>query len=276
MAGSSLVVGAGPMGEWLAAHLRKKGEKVSIYDRNLYRARKVAESLKCNYLPRLDGFNTAASKAFIATGSEHAGPLIIRLSSILPSDSAIIDISSVKTPVLHQIRGKIPAKLTVALAHPLFGPGAGKLSDKYVIFTPFRNTRREYGVVAHFFRPAHIITMSCREHDKLMAYCMSIPRLFTLSILRKWVVLDAVSLTTSQKALAMAASTMLIDNPKVFSEIVALNPYTGSALSDLVKEMLSLSKAGRRTIEKRVSESLKKIPGLKKYYNETYRFLENR
>lgn len=262
------------MGIWLAKHLRRLGYRPVLHDRNPQKARSAASSLRCGWIRRLDEVGRDVGTAFVAVGSENSSSVILKLAEVLREDAAVIDISSVKTPVFKGLRRLRRRDITIVFSHPLFGPGASTPAGRHVVFTPFRKPLTEEAYLRKFFRGARIIRLGYREHDLLMAYCMAVPRIASLTLLVGWLKMDALNLTTSQRAYLAAASTTLSDSPRVFSELISLNPYTREALQDFLHSFRRYATMDRPGLERHVKSIAGQIPQLDKLYRKMYRLLE--
>ncbi|MEM0383259.1 MAG: prephenate dehydrogenase/arogenate dehydrogenase family protein [Candidatus Caldarchaeum sp.] len=266
------VVGAGPMGLWTARHLRGKQFTVKVYDKNPAKTRQAAKHGGLLPARSLDDAVSDASYVVVATGSLNAGETIKKIAAS-HSGKTVIDISSVKTPVLRSLRRENLGDNLVVLTHPLFGPGTTKLTDKTVVFTPFRYGERERRVAVSIFRPCRILAMTVEEHDLRMAYAMAVPRILMLVLLDSWRSMGVDVLTTSQKALTLAASTMLSDSPALIREVIAANPYTSRAIAAFRKN-LDINKPQQvNSMLKRLKPQLDKLA---QRYGVAYKWVEQR
>lgn len=267
------VVGAGPMGLWTAKHLKSRGYSVAVYDRDRGRARKAAQQGKVAAARNFEDAVSKASLIIVATGSLNAGEVVKKITSAY-GGKTIVDISSVKSPVVRSLKRLDIGDNRVVLTHPLFGPGATTLRDKTVILTPFRNKAEEYNTAREIFKPCRIVSMKAEEHDLKMAYAMAVPRILMLSLLVSWKTKGVGVLTSSQKALMVAASTMLTEKPALIKEIVASNPYTPKALKTVEKTMKTLRNPEH--IPKLCRRLRPTASELSSTYKQAYRWVEQR
>jgi prephenate dehydrogenase len=271
VASRAAVIGAGPMGLWLTKYLKARGYGVAVYDRNQSRARAAANALKTDMAKTLDEAVGEAELTVLAVGAENAGPL---LSGLLKrySGKVYVDISSVKAPILKFLPRQTPSS-QVVLTHPLFGPGAKTLKDKVVVVTPVYRRQAEVSIAKKLFNPCKIVSMNPREHDVLMAYAMAAPRVAVFSVLELWRKHRIKPLTTSQKALLAAASTMLADSWKITGQIVAQNPYTKKALGELINKI----KQNQENIHRMPTATHQRLASWirpKKFYGKVYKIIE--
>ncbi|MDJ0272878.1 MAG: prephenate dehydrogenase/arogenate dehydrogenase family protein [Aigarchaeota archaeon] len=231
----ALVIGAGPMGLWMARNLARRGYSVAIYDKNRNKLKKI-EGYGISAAKSLKEALSTSSLIVLAVGASNAAALLPKLMSTV-SGKTILDISSIKTPVAKALAKHQSNSNMVVLVHPLFGPGTKKLKDKNIVFIPFRKPIEEYRVCEEVFHPCKILRMSVETHDRKMASAMALPRLLILALLKSWSMADVKPLTVSQKALMLVASPMLSESPNLFKEITEKNPYTEETLTDAVKTL---------------------------------------
>lgn len=231
----ALVIGAGPMGLWMARNLVKRGYRVTVYDKKRNKLKKI-EGGGISAAKSLKEALSSSSLVVLAVGASNAATLLSSLMSTV-SGKIILDISSVKTPVAKALAKHRRSSNMVVLVHPLFGPGTKKLEDKSVVFIPFRKPEEEYRVCTEVFHPCKILRMSVETHDRKMASAMALPRLLILTLLRSWSMDDVKPLTVSQKALMLVASPILSESPSLFKEITEKNPYTEKALINALKTL---------------------------------------
>ncbi|MEM1946944.1 MAG: prephenate dehydrogenase/arogenate dehydrogenase family protein [Candidatus Caldarchaeum sp.] len=272
MAGSqAAVVGVGPMGLWMAQHLAKKGYSVKVYDINSAKTRMAAKRFTA--AKSLDDAVSNASIAVVAVGSKNAGKTIRQILT-RHHGKTIIDISSVKTPVIQPLRRTSPYSGLIVLTHPLFGPGAKKLEDKTVVVTPFRRPAEETVIARKIFSPCKIVSMSPDMHDRVMAYAMAVPRVLMLALLECWRRKKIDVLTTSQKALMLAASTILTEKPQVINEIVTQNPYTAEAVADIQNLIKNIRQKTSANILQTYRKLATQTTDLAKQYSRAYSIIE--
>ncbi|MEM4495264.1 MAG: prephenate dehydrogenase/arogenate dehydrogenase family protein [Candidatus Caldarchaeum sp.] len=266
----ALVLGAGPMGLWMARHLAERGYHVTVYDKD----RKKLRNLDGGRISAAKNLTEALNNSaliVLAIGSSSTVDLLPRLIS-KTDGKTFFDISSVKTPIAKALaRSKIKNNV-VALVHPLFGPGAKKLNDKYVVLTPFRRPAAEYRVCREIFHPCTILRMSVTRHDWVMASAMALPRLLMLTLLNGWRMEKVKPLTVSQRALLVAAAPILSESPTLFREIIEKNPYTRQTLSKTIKTLHRMRK--KPSTASSIFKRFRRRIGFESYF-KIYKLLED-
>ncbi|MEM3093880.1 MAG: hypothetical protein QXK46_03855, partial [Candidatus Caldarchaeum sp.] len=100
-----------------------------------------------------------------------------------------------------------------------------------------------------------------------------VPRILMLVLLDSWRSMGVDVLTTSQKALTLAASTMLSDSPALIREVIAANPYTSRAIAAFRKN-LDINKPQQvNSMLKRLKPQLDKLA---QGYGVAYKWVEQR
>ncbi|MEM0440626.1 MAG: prephenate dehydrogenase/arogenate dehydrogenase family protein [Candidatus Caldarchaeum sp.] len=265
------VIGAGPMGRWLARHLTSMGYQVKMFDKNPKLLKELAVGRKISPANSLDEAIRDSQIVALAVGARNAARLI---KQILPriTGKTLVDVSSVKTPVVNALKQTDVKNNLILLVHPLFGPAARHLEDKTVLLAVYKNRRAEYRTCKELFSPSRIQVMSPREHDLKMAAAMALTRILLLTMFDIWRKKSVENLVFSQKALHLAASTILTESSSLISEIVADNPYTTRILRETMRKIQSVKMNPVRALEA-IREEFPK-PVLTESYTEIYRLLE--
>ncbi|MCS7137118.1 MAG: prephenate dehydrogenase/arogenate dehydrogenase family protein [Candidatus Caldarchaeum sp.] len=265
------VIGAGPMGLWTANHLAGRGYSVKVYDINREKTENIPRAGRVSAAENFEEAVKHGSVIFSAVGTKNS-PTVIRKIVTNHQEKIVVDISSVKTPIVKALEKVTTGNNLVVLTHPLFGPGARKLEDKTVLFVPFRKKASEYRVCKALFSPCRIVTVSARQHDRMMAAAMALPRAFLLTMLDVWRRAGVDDLTFSQRAIRLAASTILTENPSLAAEIIAYNPYSTATIKQAltsVEKMVQNPSGNIKNIYTRL-----KTKTQKREYIQIYSLLE--
>jgi len=154
-------------------------------------------------------------------------PVINKCVSMMKKGACIVEISSLKMDIFDSLLD-IPDYLVPLSIHPMFGPGAKKLSDTKLLVIPIRNEKREQKLVRSLFKDARIIVIKDpKSHDSIMAiilgmiYYVNLLLASTLSN-ENITLLKRVSGTTFylQKLLF---ESILTDNSSLISSLLADN-----------------------------------------------------
>jgi len=236
-----IIGGGGKMGLWFANFLASQGFYIEIFD-------------PCtNNL----GFNNIYPKGFlsfdhdfiiIATPLSATCQILQDLAQYRPS-GIVFDISSLKDPVLPGLNVLQKEGIKVASIHPMFGPSVELLSNRHIILIDlgFPQTNQE---ISQLFENtmAKLICMSIEEHDHNMAYLLGLSHVINIlffSVLSK-------SGSQAKNLMDLSSSTfdaqlriacqVANENPHLYYEIQALNPYGKESLEKLMFMLHSIQK----------------------------------
>jgi chorismate mutase/prephenate dehydrogenase len=224
-AGKSAVVfgGSGRMGRWLRQFLTALGYTTGVIDPTAApdddaRARQAlpsAELVVCSIPP------TGIAKLyheFVAC----------------PPSGVVVDIASIKTPVIEPIRTLQRAGVRVASIHPMFGPSALLLRDADVVICDTGDAEAT-ATIERLFLPttARLVHLPLEDHDRIMADLLSLAHAtaiaFALSLPRT----EHPVRSTTFQALEALAAAVVRESPEVYYEIQAGNPHSLEALDRL-------------------------------------------
>ncbi len=167
---------------------------------------------------------------------------------VLPSmkpGSTIIEITSLKSGELSGLRRAVALRRVSLLSiHPLFGPNSRLKRPKICVI----GGARELSAARTFFPRALFLPMSGREHDRLMAFTLSLVHLLNLSFISA--LADGIGISRFEgistplgSAQLRLAKAVLSQKPSLFSYIQAENPYVVEMLSSLIGGMKRLMDA---------------------------------
>jgi chorismate mutase/prephenate dehydrogenase len=234
-----LVGGAGRMGRLLARALAASGHAVSIHD----------PWRRFQGFPAVPLAAAADADAVVVTVSLEATPAVLEEVLALRPRGLVLDVASVKGPVLPVYARARRRRLSVASVHPMFGPGVHSLDGQNLIVC-------DAGVpaatrAAHLLFAGHglkVAEMPLEAHDPWIARTLGLAHLLSLlagSVLAREGVrvrsLDGLA-STSFRNLCLLAAPILHQAPDLTLPIQALNPAT-PALFDLLAGELAAWRA---------------------------------
>ncbi len=224
-AGKSAIVigGAGRMGRWLARFLSTQGYVTSALDpaaspEENDRARRAlpsAELLLCSTPP-------AATAELYAKWTE------------TPPTGVVVDIASIKTPLIEPIRALQRAGGRVASIHPMFGPSTVLLRNADVVICDTGDPEAA-STVERLFEPttAHIVRLPLGDHDRMMADLLSLAHATAIAFALALPETQHPVRSTTFQALESLAAAVVRESPDVYYEIQAMNPHSAAALERL-------------------------------------------
>lgn len=161
-----------------------------------------------------------------------------------PPKGLIVDIASIKTPLIEPIRALRDRGARVASIHPMFGPSIVLLRDADIVIC---DTGDESATdeIERVFSPttARLVKVPLEEHDRIMADLLSLAHAtaiaFALSLPQS---AHAVRSTTFRR-LETLAGQLVRESPDVYYEIQSRNPHSAAALQRLRDSVTRVMKA---------------------------------
>ncbi|WP_304771390.1 prephenate dehydrogenase [Paramuribaculum intestinale] len=236
-----LIMGAGKMGSFFSDLLSFTHE-VAVYDPDPQRLRFTYNAQRFSDLDEIDGFHpemviNAATVKYTLDAFKAVLPHIDR-SCILS------DISSVKTGLPEFYAG---CGHPFVSTHPMFGPTFASLSnladENAIIISEGDHLGRVFFKDLYGQLGLHIEEYTFEEHDRTIAYSLSIPFASTLVFASVMKQQDAPG-TTFKRHMAIARGLMSEDD-FLLSEIL-FNPNTPSQLDQIVERLATLKEIVER------------------------------
>lgn len=163
--------------------------------------------------------------------------------------SLVVDCASVKLEVHKWYEKYLPSNVGFALTHPLFGPDSAKngLDGHQIAYTGTRNMNGKTDFLLDFFTTKlglSIIKMTEEEHDKLMAYNLSLVHLLGRA-LNELHITEIPLKMNALKHMSQITEFVMNDNIELFEDFFNYNPYAGNLRAKFIQalEMLSGGKS---------------------------------
>ena len=218
-----VVGGAGRMGRWLGRFLSAQSfdtgalDPAGSADENEWarRALPSADLIVCSTPP-------AATAELYAEWSKN------------PLAGVVVDIASIKTPLIDPIRALQRAGGHVASIHPMFGPSTLLLRDADVVICDTGDAEAT-ATVERLFQPttAHIVRLPLGDHDRVMADLLSLAHATSIAFSLALPQTQHPVRSTTFQALESLAAAVVRESPDVYYEIQAKNPFSVVALERL-------------------------------------------
>lgn len=223
-AGQSAVVvgGAGRMGRWFGRFLSAQGYDVGVLDPV---APEAAERARAT-LPRADLVVCSTPPA--ATATLYSG------WCAAPPAGVVVDIASIKTPLVEPIGRLRATGARVASIHPMFGPSAMLLREADVVVCDTGDAGAT-AMVERLFQPttARVVRLPLADHDRIMADLLSLAHASAIAFALALPESGHPVRSTTFKALESLAAAVVRESPDVYFEIQAMNPHSAAALERL-------------------------------------------
>jgi chorismate mutase/prephenate dehydrogenase len=218
-----VIGGAGRMGRWMTRFLTTGGYEAGALD--------PGASAEEN-----DWASAALKTADLVVCSTPPATIASMYEAWLddPPRGLIVDISSIKTPLIEPIRALRDRGARVASIHPMFGPSIVLLRDADVVVCDTGDADAT-AEVERLFAPttARLVRVPLEDHDRIMADLLSLAHAtaiaFALALPQS---AHAVRSTTFGK-LETVAAALVRESPDVYYEIQSRNPHSAAALARL-------------------------------------------
>ncbi len=228
---------SGAMGSFFVAHFLGRGDEV------------IGHDMVRGAGPSSPRFAFAASNSdavrgcdvvLIAVPIRDTSRVLREVAGSLGNGTLVVEISSVKGRLLEQVR-RTRSKATVLSLHPLFGPSFA--SDRLPLCVV--GGEKEVRLARKLFPKAQLIRLGPEEHDRLMAYVLSLVHLTNLafvSAVSKGVGLKQFqrASTPTSRAQLTVAKAVLSQSPTLYSYIQAENSFVGEAIASMIAELEDL------------------------------------
>jgi chorismate mutase/prephenate dehydrogenase len=223
-AGKTAVVlgGEGRMGRWFIRFLSDQGYTVGSLDPQ---APDEEQAWATAALPHADLVVSAAPPVATAQVYEDWAS---------PPSGVIVDIASIKTPLIDAIRRLQAAGARVASIHPMFGPSVVLLRECDVVICDTGDPSAASDV-ARLFEPttARILRMPLEEHDRLMADVLTLAHATAIAFALALPGTASPVRSTTLAALERLSANVVRESPDVYFEIQARNPHSARAIARL-------------------------------------------
>jgi chorismate mutase/prephenate dehydrogenase len=227
-----VVGGLGRMGDWMARFLAEQGWRVVVAD-------PAVEAPSALAVRTLDEAPEDAALVVLAAPIQASADLLTGMIE-RESRALVLDLASVKGPLIEPLRRAASSGLRVASVHPMFGPDTRLLAGRHVLFLDCGCPPAVDEARALFNETmADCIDVPLDEHDGLMAWVLGLSHAVNLVFAdavagsgRAPDGLANVASTTFGRQLAIARD-VTHENPALYFEIQRLNPDQPAVLNAL-------------------------------------------
>lgn len=249
-----LILGAGKMGAFFT-DLLSFDHEVAVYDIDARKLRFMYNTLRFTSKDEIQTF--APEMVINAVSLKFTLDVFREIVPLLPEGCILSDISSVKTGFKDYYE---KCGMRYVSTHPMFGPtfaNLGKLSNENAIIISegdymgrifFKDLYSKLGL--------HICEYTFEEHDKTVAYSLSIPFISTFAFAAVMKHQDAPG-TTFKRHMKIAEG-VLSEDDCLLREIL-FNPYTKEQVEQIGAEMKELTEIIDNKDEARMQAYLTKI-----------------
>lgn len=235
-----VVGGGGKMGRWLARFFRGQGHSVTTQD----------PAGPVEGFPHLEpAAGVADFEVIVLAMPLSRGPEVLRGVLAQEPRGLVVDISSLKSHLLADLRAGAARGLRVASLHPLFGPEVRTLAGRIVAVCDCGHSDAAADAARLFEGTALTVTrIPVERHDEYMQYGLGLSHLvsilFFTTLIRAGASFDdlaTMASTTFHKQVRTAAE-VASENAEMYAEIQRLNRHSAE-LYGVVRESLEALEA---------------------------------
>ena len=171
------------MGNWFARFLKANGYKVIITDKNKRTARVLSKKYGFRCLSDQSEAVSRSDIVILATPTRMTRMILYQAAQFLKPSAVLIEISSIKRPVLGIIRKLQKNGNAVMSIHPMFGPGTKTLKGRRIlIVTPPPNRHARKLLSTFRTNGATITRCTPKKHDVLISTILALPHFINISL----------------------------------------------------------------------------------------------
>lgn len=175
-----VIGGRGLMGRWMAQYFHSTGHEVSVYDK-YDNDDKSDKDLTFPEVKDLTAAVRDAGMIVLTTPLSGTADVIRQLIPLQPR-GLVMEICSLKSPVIEAMQEAVAAGLKMASLHPMFGPDAAILAGRNFILCEGAGLQSDDEVAGLFnITSASLIRMPVDKHDELMSYVLGASHLINLA-----------------------------------------------------------------------------------------------
>jgi len=281
----AVVGGAGRMGRWFARYFVRHKHDVMISDIDMESAAAFSKSLGIELACSNSEAARSADLIVICTPINTVPDVIEGMINSLNPTATLVEISSIKFPVISTMKKIALMGICGLSLHPLFGPGLEDLSGKRMALVPVKDETSEIQLAKQLFPDFEIIPVDFEKHDHIMALTLSLTHFINIvlaSVLSKEDLRELKSLGgTSFKIQLLLSESIMTESPKLCASIQMSNPYTSRCLETFLSEahrLMQYIKHGEEekfiNFYEKASSALSEYEDLSDSYKAMYRALK--
>jgi len=227
------IIGAGRFGFFWGNHLAAH-HPVSFYDNNPRVSQKskprgcwqsLKQCLRKDYI-------------FLAIPIGQIPEFLKNHAGQIKKGSVLIDCASVKLPVLTCFEKYTPPDVYYVASHPLFGPDSARsgLQDHLLALMPGHVPLEHYNFLVQLFTHRlhlNVLSMSADEHDRLMAYNLSLVHHLGRTLHELGVAKLPLRMA-GMKKLSEISQIVMNDSEELFRDFYRFNPYSAKLRDDFL------------------------------------------
>lgn len=170
------------MGGWCARFLKANGYAVIVTDKNVQAAETFAKRCGLEFLSDQLGAVRRARVVVLATPTKATSAILRQIVPELRRDALVVEMSSIKAPVLRSIRSLRRNGIDVLSIHPMFGPGVRSIKGRCVLAVAVPKHREARRLLSIFRKKgARIVYCTPEKQDSIASVILALPHFMNVS-----------------------------------------------------------------------------------------------
>jgi len=274
------IIGSGKMGKWFAKFFLEQGFKVVISDKDKEKLSRITKELDVETASNVDAAKSA-DRIFVCVPIENFENAIGEIHHHIRPNQEVMDICSIKEEPVNIMHKYIKTGAILG-THPMFGPGVKNIKNQNFVLTP--TNAEEEKLAENFkswleYRGAKVISMSPREHDKLMSVVLGLPYFLSFTLCDTLISQGSFSKTKKVSGASYKLLLTLIEAIASEEEEFSANLLMNLPETDKVEELLLkkaagwlelLKKGDKVAFANRVKLLKKELAKIDPYYFKSY------
>lgn len=273
------------MGRWFTRYFSAQRHRVVISGHKVHKAKAFAEAAGVNFAKNNVEAVKDADLAVVSVPILVTAKVIREVAPHVKKGAVIAEISSLKAGIVEALVEAAEIGIKPLSLHPLFGPGAKKMSGQRIAVVPVVDRGTEVKLAENLFPEAEVVVVDAEEHDRAMALVLSLPYFVNVAFAsvvgeENLEALKKLAGTTFPLQLTLAESVMTEDSA-LHASIQMDNKYVLQCLEKFLSKAKTIEKliaekdkAKFITLCNKIRDSLSKDSDFLKAYESIYRFLE--
>jgi prephenate dehydrogenase len=170
------------MGSWCAKFLKANGYTVIVTDKNVQAAEAFAKRYGLQFLSDQLVAVRRAGVVVLATPTKVTSAILLQTVPELKRDALVVEMSSIKAPVLRSIRSLRRNGIDVLSIHPMFGPGVRTIKGRCMLAVAVPKHREANRLLSIFRKKgARIVYCTPERQDSLASVILALPHFMNVS-----------------------------------------------------------------------------------------------
>ena len=181
---ANVIGGAGRMGNWFARFLKANGYTVILTDKNRQAAKTISKRYGFQFLSNQLEAASKAQVIILATPTKITSAVLQQIAPAMKPTTLIVEISSIKRPIVGTIRKLQKKGIAILSIHPMFGSGTTTIKGRRILVVT-RPQNYEARRILSIFRMngAGIIRCTLKKHDALASTILTLPHFINISLI---------------------------------------------------------------------------------------------